>query len=66
MQTYPHRTVIYCKDVMILTGRKERTARKLLSTIRKVYGKEDWEFVSLEEFSNYTGIPKEEVIPFLL
>ncbi|NCU05570.1 MAG: hypothetical protein GXC73_16485 [Chitinophagaceae bacterium] len=65
-QTIPHRIVIYAKDVMNITGRKERAARKLLAKIKKKYKKENGEFISIEEFCSYTGLKEEKVAPFLL
>ena len=34
------RIVIYAKDIMNITGRKERAARKLLAKIKKKYDKD--------------------------
>jgi hypothetical protein len=38
-QTIPNRIVIYAKDIMNITGRKERAARKLLARIKNKYKK---------------------------
>jgi hypothetical protein len=62
-QTIPNRIVIYVKDVMNITGRKERPERQLLAKIEKKYQKERGSFISVEEFCNYTGLNK---IPFSL
>jgi hypothetical protein len=66
MQGLPPRAVIYTKDVMNITGRKERTCRKLLSNIRKRHGKKRADFVTVGEFSQFTGIEEEKIYPFLL
>lgn len=66
MQGIPPRIVIYAKDVMNITGRKERTARKLLSQIRKRHQKKPTEFITVEEFCSYTGIKEEKIWPFLM
>jgi hypothetical protein len=66
MQGIPPRIVIYTKDVMNITGRKERTARKLLSDIRKQYQKKNTDFVTVEEFCHFTGLKEEKIYPFLL
>ncbi len=42
--------VIYAKDEMNITGRKERAARKFLAQIRKKYRKKRGEFISIDEF----------------
>jgi hypothetical protein len=59
------RIFIYAKDVINITGRKERAAWKMLSKIRKKYKKEKGQFVTVDEFCEYTGIKEERVLPFL-
>jgi hypothetical protein len=65
-QTIPNRIVIYAKDIMNITGRKERAARKLLAQIRKKYQKKNGEFISIDEFCEFTGLKEEKVTAFLL
>ena len=65
-QTIPNRIVIYAKDVMNITGRKERAARKLLAQIRKKYKKQKGEFISIDEFCEYTGLDETRVKLFLI
>ncbi|RXK59222.1 hypothetical protein ESA94_13860 [Lacibacter luteus] len=65
-QTIPNRIVIYAKDIMNITGRKERAARKLLAQIRKKYQKKNGEFISVDEFCDFTGLKEEKVAPFLV
>lgn len=60
------RIVIYAKDVENITGRKERTARKILQEIREKLGKQKNEFVSISEFCIHTGLREEEVTKHLL
>ena len=55
------RMVIYAKYIETITGRKERTARKMLQSIRKKLGKEKWEFVTIGEFCEHAGLIEEEV-----
>jgi len=61
----PNRIVIFAKDVMNITGRKERTARDLLQRIRENNGKASKQFVTVSEFCKYTGLPEDDVKPFL-
>lgn len=61
----PNRIVIYTKDVMNITGRKERAAKKLLANIRKKYKKKRGGFISVDEFCEYTMLNKESVREFL-
>lgn len=64
-QTIPNRIVIYAKDIMNITGRKERAARKLLAQIRKKYKKKKGEFISVDEFCEFTTLKQESVREFL-
>ena len=62
MQHYvPKRICIYAKDVERITGRKERTARKLMSEIREKLGKRKGDFISVQEFAEHTGLRVEEI-----
>lgn len=65
-QKVPKRIVIYTKDVMNITGRKERAARKLLSKIKKKYNKESRDFISIKEFCEFTNLDPTIIYPFLL
>lgn len=65
-QKMPGRIVIYARDVENITGRKSRTARKLLQTIREKNGKGKDAFVTIQEFCAFTGISEEEIRKFLL
>jgi hypothetical protein len=60
-QKIPTRKVIYAKDVMIITGRKPRAAWKLLGQIRKKLRKKKGQFVTVKEFSLFTGIDEESI-----
>ncbi|HMJ46301.1 MAG TPA: hypothetical protein VK498_03185 [Ferruginibacter sp.] len=64
-QTIPKRIVIYAKDIMNITGRKERAARKLLAKIRKKYKKKTGDFLTVKEFCEFTGFDEESVKEFL-
>ena len=64
-QTIPNRIVVYAKDVMNITGRKERAARKLLAKIRKNYKKKKGDFLTVNEFCQFTGFEVEVVNSFL-
>lgn len=55
------RLCIYTKDIMIITGKSERAARKLLQEMKKHFGKEPNQYISLKEFSTYTGLNLEDI-----
>ncbi|GAA0875190.1 hypothetical protein GCM10009118_15990 [Wandonia haliotis] len=60
------RICIYPKDVQRLTGRSERYGRKLLQKIRKHFEKDQHQFVTIKEFSEYTGINEAEIEQYIL
>ncbi len=61
----PHRIVIYAKDIRNITGRSERTARKMLQQIRIATGKKKGDFITVAEFCGYTGLQEETISKFL-
>ena len=61
----PVRVVLYPKDVENITGRRGRTARQLLQKIRNALGKSKDEFITIKEFSLFTGIDEELIKDFL-
>ena len=50
------RICIYPKDVQRITGKSERYGRTLLSQIKQHYQKQEHQFVSVDEFCQYTGL----------
>ncbi|MDP2069892.1 MAG: hypothetical protein Q8K04_13145 [Lutibacter sp.] len=50
------RTCIFPKDVQCITGRSERSGRRLLHEIRIDFGKDSHQYLTSEEFSEYSGI----------
>lgn len=59
------RIVIYAKDIERITGKSGRHARTILNMIRKKYGKERHQLISLNDFCDYTGLNPEEVANYL-
>jgi len=55
------RACIYPKDIQRITGRSERYGRKLLNDIKAYFGKKSYQFITAEEFAEYSGI-KEEIV----
>lgn len=60
------RVCVYPKDVMRVTGKSERYARKLLNRIKKHLSKPSHQFVTVSEFSDYTGIDKPTIVENLV
>lgn len=50
------RACIYPKDIQRITGRSERYARKLLNDVKLYFGKETHQFITPDEFAQYSGI----------
>lgn len=59
------RLCIYPKDVQRITGKTDRYGRKLLKKIRETLRKDDHQFVTLEEFCNYTGLQIDTIEKYL-
>lgn len=61
----PNRICIYPKDIVRITGKSERYGRKLLEKIKKQLSKGEDQFVTVEEFCQFTGLKAEQVQPFM-
>ena len=61
MKTETTRLCVYPKDVQRITGKSERWGRMLLLKIKEVLNKEEHQFVTIEEFCNYTGFKEDRV-----
>lgn len=59
------RICIYPKYIQLITGRSERYGRKLLQDIRKHLDKESHQFVTIYEFSEYSGIEIEDIKEYI-
>ena len=60
------RSCIYPKDVQRITGKSERSGRRLLQKIKEELGKEEHQFVTIEEFASYTGINPELIREYIV
>ena len=65
-KTMPPRVVICTKDVENIIGIKGKAARRLLQKMRERTGKTNEQFITVEEFCQFTGIPETDVLPFLI
>ncbi len=61
MKTKTKRLCIYPKDIQCITGKSYRQSARLLQKIRKELKKLENEFVSIEEFCQYTSLKLEQV-----
>jgi hypothetical protein len=62
MKTKNKRLCIYPKDIQRITGKSYRQSIRLLQKIRTKLNKLENEFVSIEEFCQYTSLKIEQVL----
>ena len=61
MKTQNKRLCIYPKDITLITGKSYRYSARLLQKIRTKLKKDKNEFISVEEFCQYTSLRLENV-----
>jgi hypothetical protein len=66
MKNQNKRLCIYPKDIQRITGKSYRQSTRLLQKIRTELKKLENEFVSVEEFCQYTSFRYDQVEPFLI
>ncbi len=66
MKQVKQRVVIYPKDISRITGKSERYGGVLLQKIRQHLSKDEHQFVTLEEFAQYSGLPLELIKSFIV
>jgi hypothetical protein len=66
MKTESKRICIYPKDIQRITGKSYRQSIRLLQKIRTKLNKLENEFVSIEEFCQYTSLKIEQVAPLIV
>lgn len=55
------RICIYPKDVQLITGKSERYSRDLILKIKTSLNKPEHQFLTVQEFCTYMGIPYESI-----
>ena len=66
MKTVSTRIIVYPKDVQRITGRSEKYGGILLKKIKQEFSKKEHQFVTVEEFSQYTGLSMEMIQRFIV
>lgn len=56
MKKQKTRICIYPKDIMMLTGKSHKTARRITTQIRKTFGKADNAFITIREFAIFMSM----------
>ncbi|MBN3581963.1 hypothetical protein JYB64_06150 [Algoriphagus aestuarii] len=59
------RCVIYPKDIQNITGKSERYGQIILCKIRVTFCKKPHQFVTVDEFAEFSGIPKDTIESFI-
>ena len=59
------RVCIYPKDIQRITGKSYRYSSRMINEIKKELNREKEQFVTIEEFCNYTGISQDLVESFI-
>ncbi|MBD8490066.1 hypothetical protein IFO69_15015 [Echinicola sp. CAU 1574] len=59
------RCVIYPKDIQLITGRSARHAQDVVAKIKRLLQKRSDQYVTVHEFSDFSGIPLELVMQFI-
>ena len=59
------RLCIYPKDVMKITGKSETYSRTLLAKIKASLNRPPHQFITIEEFCQYTGLETEKVLELI-
>ena len=60
------RICIYTKDIVRITGKSDRYARKLISKMRIALCKEENQFVTIHDFCVFTGLSIEQVEVYII
>ena len=66
MKIEKKRICIYPKDIQRITGKSYRQSARLLQKMRIDLNKLENEFISVEEFCNYTSLKIEQVEPLII
>lgn len=61
MKNELQRVCIYPKDIQRITGKSYRQSIRLMQKVKKDLNKLENEFLTIEEFCNYSGLKYEQV-----
>ena len=60
-----HRLFCYNADLMLMTGKSERTCQRILQSIRDCYCLEKHQLITVFNVCDYFGISLDKLLPFL-
>lgn len=61
----PKRICIFPKDIQLITGRSARYGRNMINEIKFKLKKEPHQFVTIQEFADYSGLDVEMIKTFI-
>ncbi len=59
------RIIVYPADVALITGKSDRSSRRLLAEIRKAHNKQDHQLVTYYELADRLGMQKDMVLRYI-
>jgi hypothetical protein len=59
------RIVIYPKDIMIITGKSERYSREILKKVKAHLSKEEYQYITVNEFCIYMGLDSDQIMKMI-
>ena len=59
------RIVIYPKDIQRITGKSERYGRLMIQRIKQELKKDDHQLVTIQEYSEFSGIHPDLITEFI-
>ncbi len=61
MKESPRRIVLTTKDIQLVLGKKDRSARDFMQLLREHLNKAPFQVVTITEFLEFVGIPESEI-----
>lgn len=58
------RRIVTTKDIQVILGKGERSAREFMKKMREYYGKKPGQYISVSEFCEFAGLTEAEVADF--
>ncbi len=56
---------MYASDLMMLSGKSERTARRLLQTMKDHFGLEKNQQITFHQVAEFLCIPVDQILPYI-
>lgn len=63
--TFNNRLTVFPSDLQRITGRSERTCQRIINEIKKMFGLNKRQLVTVKLASDYLGIPTSEIQSYL-